>query len=97
MCILGTLLEVFFMLNQVLIHTCLILDFQFSLLIYIKMFFFLIFVKEWKEDKYPPWAHGPGYVVSHDIAKIVHEQHKSGSLKVQLCIVFFLYLFVLVI
>ncbi|XP_078163476.1 beta-1,3-galactosyltransferase GALT1-like [Carex rostrata] len=40
-----------------------------------------ITTEEWKEANYPPWAHGPGYVVSHDIAKIVHEQHKSGSLK----------------
>ncbi|KAJ4794186.1 hypothetical protein LUZ62_045432 [Rhynchospora pubera] len=40
-----------------------------------------ITTEEWKEEKYPPWAHGPGYVVSHDIAKAVHEQHKSGSLK----------------
>ncbi|KAF3336680.1 Beta-1,3-galactosyltransferase 15 [Carex littledalei] len=40
-----------------------------------------ITTEEWKEENYPPWAHGPGYVVSHDIAKLVHEQHKSGSLK----------------
>ncbi|KAK6159937.1 hypothetical protein DH2020_003318 [Rehmannia glutinosa] len=26
---------------------------------------------EWPHDKYPPWAHGPGYVVSNDIAKTV--------------------------
>ncbi|KAJ4750783.1 hypothetical protein LUZ62_047523 [Rhynchospora pubera] len=37
--------------------------------------------EEWEEEKYPPWANGPGYVVSHDIAKLVHKQHKIGALK----------------
>ncbi|XAR55992.1 Galactosylxylosylprotein 3-beta-galactosyltransferase [Bertholletia excelsa] len=37
--------------------------------------------KEWAGDRYPPWAHGPGYVVSHDIAKAVHERYKKGHLK----------------
>ncbi|XP_064958574.1 beta-1,3-galactosyltransferase GALT1-like isoform X2 [Musa acuminata AAA Group] len=37
--------------------------------------------EEWSEERYPPWAHGPGYVVSHDIAKGVHKQYKRGHLK----------------
>ncbi|KAL8218785.1 hypothetical protein R6Q57_022158 [Mikania cordata] len=37
--------------------------------------------KEWPEEKYPPWAHGPGYVVSHDIAKAINNKHKKGHLK----------------
>ncbi|KAJ3702894.1 hypothetical protein LUZ61_006599 [Rhynchospora tenuis] len=37
--------------------------------------------EEWEEEKYPTWANGPGYVVSHDVAKRVHEQLKRGSLK----------------
>lgn len=37
--------------------------------------------EEWSEDAYPPWAHGPGYVVSHDIAKTVYKRHKIGRLK----------------
>ncbi|XP_010937161.1 beta-1,3-galactosyltransferase GALT1 [Elaeis guineensis] len=37
--------------------------------------------EEWPENKYPPWAHGPGYVVSQDIAKAVYKQHKRGRLK----------------
>uniref|UniRef100_A0A5B6Z815 Putative beta-1,3-galactosyltransferase 15 n=1 Tax=Davidia involucrata TaxID=16924 RepID=A0A5B6Z815_DAVIN len=37
--------------------------------------------EEWPEETYPPWAHGPGYVVSHDIAKAVYERHKKGRLK----------------
>ncbi|KAJ4847677.1 Beta-1,3-galactosyltransferase galt1 [Turnera subulata] len=37
--------------------------------------------EEWPDETYPPWAHGPGYVVSHDIAKAVYERFKSGGLK----------------
>ncbi|WOK94255.1 beta-1,3-galactosyltransferase GALT1 [Canna indica] len=37
--------------------------------------------QEWPDEKYPPWAHGPGYVVSHDIAAAVYKQHKEGQLK----------------
>ncbi|XP_077245984.1 beta-1,3-galactosyltransferase GALT1-like [Tasmannia lanceolata] len=37
--------------------------------------------EEWPENNYPPWAHGPGYVVSQDIAKMVYRQHKKGRLK----------------
>ncbi|KAL5807786.1 hypothetical protein ACOSQ3_028477 [Xanthoceras sorbifolium] len=39
-----------------------------------------ISLEEWPEYRYPPWAHGPGYVVSHDIAKGVAKRHK-GHLK----------------
>ncbi|WOK96831.1 beta-1,3-galactosyltransferase GALT1-like [Canna indica] len=37
--------------------------------------------QEWPEEKYPPWAHGPGYVVSRDIAKTVYKKYKKGRLK----------------
>ncbi|CAN6484558.1 unnamed protein product [Victoria cruziana] len=37
--------------------------------------------EEWPEDKYPPWAHGPGYVISRDIADLVVRKHKKGRLK----------------
>ncbi|XP_057486565.1 beta-1,3-galactosyltransferase GALT1-like [Actinidia eriantha] len=37
--------------------------------------------EEWADDNYPPWAHGPGYVVSRDIAKAVYKKHKKGHLK----------------
>ncbi|XP_062161512.1 beta-1,3-galactosyltransferase GALT1 [Alnus glutinosa] len=37
--------------------------------------------EEWPEEKYPPWAHGPGYVVSHDIAKEIYRRYKKGNLK----------------
>lgn len=39
-------------------------------------------MKEWPEETYPPWAHGPGYVVSRDIAKAVVKMNKEGRLKV---------------
>ncbi|XP_040967745.1 beta-1,3-galactosyltransferase GALT1-like [Gossypium hirsutum] len=38
-------------------------------------------IKEWSEEKYPPWAHGPGYVVSYDIAKAVYNRFNEGRLK----------------
>ncbi|XP_021746790.1 beta-1,3-galactosyltransferase GALT1-like [Chenopodium quinoa] len=40
-----------------------------------------ISTEEWPEETYPPWAHGPGYVVSHDIAKAVSKRHQNGQLK----------------
>ena len=39
-------------------------------------------MKEWPEETYPPWAHGPGYVISRDIAKAVVKMNKEGRLKV---------------
>ncbi|KAJ9174276.1 hypothetical protein P3X46_017317 [Hevea brasiliensis] len=41
-----------------------------------------ISLEEWPEERYPPWAHGPGYVVSRDIAKEVYRRHKEGHLKI---------------
>ncbi|KAK9107589.1 hypothetical protein Syun_023600 [Stephania yunnanensis] len=40
-----------------------------------------ISLEEWAEETYPPWAHGPGYVVSNDIAKEVYGRYKKGNLK----------------
>lgn len=37
--------------------------------------------EEWSEDTYPPWAHGPGYVVTNDIATTIYRRHKKGRLK----------------
>ncbi|KAL3631174.1 hypothetical protein CASFOL_024158 [Castilleja foliolosa] len=39
-------------------------------------------VEEWPQETYPPWAHGPGYVVSRDIAKTVAQKHRNGQLKI---------------
>lgn len=49
-------------------------------------------VKEWPEETYPPWAHGPGYVVSSDIAKTISSKQRKGRLKVK-CTTVSLYLF----
>ncbi|XP_073134152.1 beta-1,3-galactosyltransferase GALT1-like [Henckelia pumila] len=38
-------------------------------------------LEEWPHDKYPPWASGPGYVVSKDIAEAVSKKHREGQLK----------------
>ncbi|XWS40884.1 hypothetical protein CRYUN_Cryun17cG0034400 [Craigia yunnanensis] len=37
--------------------------------------------EEYPGSTYPPWAHGPGYVVSYDIAKAVYTKHKEGHLQ----------------
>ncbi|XP_050219302.1 hydroxyproline O-galactosyltransferase GALT3 [Mercurialis annua] len=37
--------------------------------------------KEWPHSSYPPWAHGPGYVISRDIAKFIVRSHQEGNLK----------------
>lgn len=52
----------------------------------------LYLLKEWPEDRYPPWAHGPGYVISHDIAKAINQKHKKGRLKVHFYVPIYLHL-----
>lgn len=37
--------------------------------------------EEWPEEVYPPYANGPGYVISIDIAKYVVSQHFNQSLR----------------
>ncbi|KAK8710152.1 hypothetical protein V6N13_145491 [Hibiscus sabdariffa] len=37
--------------------------------------------EEYPKRTYPPWAHGPGYAVSNDIAKAVYTKHKEGTLR----------------
>lgn len=38
--------------------------------------------QEWPHDKYPPWAHGPGYIIARDIAKFIVQGHQKRDLKV---------------
>ncbi|KAK9075623.1 hypothetical protein SSX86_003949 [Deinandra increscens subsp. villosa] len=40
-----------------------------------------ISTEEWPNDSYPPWAHGPGYVISRDIAKFIVRGHHERNLK----------------
>ncbi|XP_020236732.1 beta-1,3-galactosyltransferase GALT1 isoform X2 [Cajanus cajan] len=37
--------------------------------------------EEWSEGTYPPWAHGPGYVVSQDIARTLSKKFRENHLK----------------
>ncbi|KDP29247.1 hypothetical protein JCGZ_16636 [Jatropha curcas] len=37
--------------------------------------------EEWPHSSYPPWAHGPGYIISRDIAKFIAEGHRRRDLK----------------
>lgn len=39
-------------------------------------------LQEWPEEIYPPYANGPGYVISSDIAKYIVSQHAKHSLRV---------------
>lgn len=37
--------------------------------------------EEWPHASYPPWAHGPGYIISRDIAKFIVQGHQERELK----------------
>ncbi|KAL2470229.1 putative beta-1 [Abeliophyllum distichum] len=36
--------------------------------------------EEWAHSSYPPWAHGPGYIISQDIAKFIVQGHQEREL-----------------
>ncbi|XP_075656453.1 hydroxyproline O-galactosyltransferase GALT3 isoform X1 [Castanea sativa] len=40
-----------------------------------------ISTEEWPPASYPPWAHGPGYIISRDIAKFIVHGHHERELK----------------
>lgn len=46
----------------------------------------VLFVQEWPHASYPPWAHGPGYIISRDIAKFIVRSHHERDLKVKNCL-----------
>lgn len=37
--------------------------------------------EEWPHASYPPWAHGPGYIISRDIGKFIVQGHQERELK----------------
>lgn len=37
--------------------------------------------EEWPEDDYPPYANGPGYIITRDIANFIVSQHKNQTLR----------------
>ncbi|KAF5183815.1 Hydroxyproline o-galactosyltransferase galt3 [Thalictrum thalictroides] len=39
-----------------------------------------ISVEEWPHALYPPWAHGPGYILSRDIVKFIVQGHQERNL-----------------
>lgn len=43
-----------------------------------------LFLQEYPGEIFPPWAHGPGYIISSDIAKFVSEVSDSPQLQVGL-------------
>lgn len=48
--------------------------------------FMLIFSElsnqEWPEESYPPYANGPGYILSYDIAKFIVDDFEQKRLRV---------------
>ncbi|KAF3615620.1 putative beta-1,3-galactosyltransferase 20 [Capsicum annuum] len=38
--------------------------------------------EEWPEDVYPPYANGPGYIITSDIAKHIISQYQNQSLRI---------------
>ena len=40
-------------------------------------------LQEWPEAVYPPYANGPGYVLSIDIARDIASRHANHSLRVR--------------
>lgn len=44
--------------------------------------------QEWPHSSYPPWAHGPGYVISQDIARFVVEGHEKLDLMVRTLLIY---------
>lgn len=50
--------------------------------------------QEWRHSSYPPWAHGPGYIISHDVAKFIVAGHRDRDLMVRMCV--YIYIMVVV-
>lgn len=44
--------------------------------------FFLGELQEWPEEDYPPYANGPGYIMSSDIAKFIVSEFEKHKLRV---------------
>lgn len=39
-------------------------------------------VQEWPEENYPPYANGPGYIISSDIASYIVSEFEKRRLRV---------------
>jgi hypothetical protein len=53
------------------------------------MIFMTVTFQEWIEEEYPPYANGPGYIISSDIAQYITSEFERQKLKVRMQIVFF--------
>lgn len=42
----------------------------------------IVAMQEWPEEDYPPYANGPGYVVSSDIAHFIISDFEKHKLRV---------------
>lgn len=51
---------------------------------YIYLFTFLAEFQEWPEEDYPPYANGPGYILSSDIAGFIISEFEKNKLRVSL-------------
>lgn len=40
--------------------------------------------EEWPHSSYPPWAHGPGYILSNRIAQFIVAGHQDRDLMVRI-------------
>ena len=51
---------------------------------YSQMFVIWWWYQEWPEEDYPPYANGPGYVLSSDIAHFIVSEFEKHKLRVTL-------------
>ena len=51
---------------------------------YSQMFVIWWWYQEWPEEDYPPYANGPGYVLSSDIAHFIVSEFEKRKLRVSL-------------
>lgn len=47
---------------------------------------FMSWFQEWPEEDYPPYANGPGYILSSDIASFIVSEFEKHKLRVSLLV-----------
>ena len=45
-------------------------------------FAFWLWFQEWPEEDYPPYANGPGYILSYDVAHFIVNEFEKHKLRV---------------
>lgn len=56
------------------------------------MFVHFAVFQEWPEEDYPPYANGPGYIISSDIAEFIISEFEKHKLRVRLNLLNLLFL-----